>query len=121
MGGRTVADDGRPPAVVVVAAAAALRGVKDAASGFRAGRLVPVAGVAGWIMMSQRTDVEILMYGLPYLVGQHPSPPDLSYPALRVHLPPCSRSLKLCESTCRSTSYELAHLCVQNWSPLPLS
>ena len=45
LGGRTVTGDGRPPAVVVVAAA--LRGVKDAASGFRAGRLVPVTGVAG--------------------------------------------------------------------------
>ena len=45
LGGRTLADDGRPPAVVVVAAV--LRGVKDAASGFRADGLVPVAGAAG--------------------------------------------------------------------------
>lgn len=49
-GGCRVAGDGRPPAVAVAAVtavtAAALRGVKDAASGFRAGRLVPVVGVA---------------------------------------------------------------------------
>ena len=78
---------------MVLVAAAALRGVKDAASGFRAGRLVPVVVVAGWIVMSKRTDVETFLYDLPYLVGQHPSPPDLSYLILRVRSPPCEQFL----------------------------
>lgn len=103
---------------MVVVAAVALRGVKGAASGFRAGRLVPVAGVAEWIVMSKRTDVERLMYGLPYLVGLYPFPPELLYPALWVRSPPHEQSLMLCEPSHSSKAYELTYLC--DWSPLPL-